>query len=152
MSSLVYREREGFSKFGKYHWFQYLELWHTSGLRHGHTMATTTLGLTGYSVLINIKCLKWSSIHINDVVLIGRSKTELFWYRKMAHFAIKLPRYNFPLNSLNSHIFGIISKDLNMICVHLSSNICVYNMCDMFKSGICWLYGFPVMFPLNSNW
>ena len=60
-------------------------------------MATTTLGLTRYSVFINIKCLKWSSIHINDVVLIGRSKTELFWYRKMAHFAIKLPRYTFPL-------------------------------------------------------
>ena len=60
-------------------------------------MATTTLGLTGFSLLINIKCLKWSSIHINDVVLIGRSKTELFWYRKMAHFAIKLPKVTFPL-------------------------------------------------------
>ena len=100
MSSLVFREREEISKFGKYHWFQYLELWHTSGLRHGHTMATTTLGLTRYSVLINIKCLKWSSIHINDVVLIGRSKTELFWYRKMAHFAIKLPKFRFPLKVL----------------------------------------------------
>ena len=45
------------------------------------------------------------------------------------------------VKALNPPILGKISKDLNIICVHLHPNIYVYEMHKMFNSCLCVLCG-----------
>ena len=45
------------------------------------------------------------------------------------------------VKALNPPIFGKISKDLNIICVHLHPNISVFEMYKMFNSCLCVLCG-----------
>ena len=57
--------------------------------------------------------------------------------------------FNRYVKALNPHILGKISKDLNIICVHLRPNIYVYEMCKMFNSCLCWLSGVLILSLFN---
>ena len=68
----------------------------------------------------------YSPTHINDAVLKGRPKTHVFWYRNMAHFAIKLPKYTFPLTGGEA----LYNRDLHLPCRNEATPHCVWLCVD----------------------
>ena len=69
----------------------------------------------------------------------------------MTHYIKKFSMWYASLKAINPKIREQISKDLYMIYVHLSPNICLY-ICDKIsKSGWCGQYCLLVMLTLNSN-